>query len=111
MCILYVTYFFKVHFKSDIKQKTRPLASECECEIFFVHTFDSIVCTGRMLEGYIYYKAPNVPISRKCPDRDGTFLAYMQHMLQQSQISNVLPVCRTYIPIASSQTYSATASV
>ena len=50
MCILYATYFFKVQFKSDNKQNTSPLASECECEIFFVHTFDSIVCTGRMLE-------------------------------------------------------------
>ena len=109
MCILYATYFFKVQFKSDNKQKTSPLASECECEIFFVPTFDFIVCTGRMLEGYICYKAPNIPISRKWNDRDGTFSAY--HMLQQSQISNVLPVCRTYIPIASSQTYSATASV
>ena len=108
MCILYATYFFKVQFKSDNKQKTSPLASECECEIFFVHTFDSIVCTGRMLEGYI---CNNVPISQKYPDRDRTFSAYMQHMLLQSQISNVLPVCRTYIPIASSQTYSATASV
>ena len=46
MCILYATYFFKVQFKSDNKQKTSPLASECECEIFFVPTFDSIVCMG-----------------------------------------------------------------
>ena len=62
MCILYATYFFKVQFKSDNKQKTSPLASECECEIFFVHTFDSIVCTGRMLEGYI------CNIKLECPD-------------------------------------------
>ena len=76
---------------------------------FFRPYFRLYCMYGRMLEGYICYKAPNIPISRKCPDRDGTFSAY--HMLQQSQISNVLPVCRTYIPIASSQTYSATASV
>ena len=60
MSILYATYFF---FFIIILSK-RPghlLASECECEIFFVHTFDSIVCTGRMLEGYICNIKPECP--------------------------------------------------
>ena len=61
MCIQYATYSFKFQFKSDIKQKTRPLASECECEIFFVLTVDSIVCTGRRLEGYICNIKPECP--------------------------------------------------
>ena len=86
MRILYATYFFKIQFKSDNKQKTSQLASECEWEIFFVHTFDSIVCTGRMLEGYICYIKPECPDIPKM-SRSGRDI-FGLHAAHATRISN-----------------------
>ena len=78
--------YFKVQFKSDNKQKTSQLASECEWEIFFVHTFDSIVCTGRMLEGYICYIKPECPDIPKM-SRSGRDI-FGLHAAHATRISN-----------------------